>query len=167
MQDWASKFYHSQAWLACRRSYIASRIQIDGGLCEHCHRKPGKIVHHKVYLTRRNVNDPTITLNHRNLEYVVRIATTMSTLAITHRCAIGWMLGAIHCPYPSSEAEASLTVSATHFTLSGSHRRGVVWQRGGRTMGRPMTNPKTRLKHAREGAFRRFCRPRRKTAQNR
>ncbi len=30
MQDWASKFYHSQAWLACRRSYIASRIQIDG-----------------------------------------------------------------------------------------------------------------------------------------
>lgn len=70
MQDWASKFYHSKAWLACRRSYIASRIQIDGGLCEHCHRKPGKIVHHKIYLTRRNVNDPTITLNHRNLEYV-------------------------------------------------------------------------------------------------
>lgn len=70
MQDWASKFYHSQAWFACRRSYIASRIQIDGGLCERCHRKPGKIVHHKIYLTRRNVNDPTITLNHRNLEYV-------------------------------------------------------------------------------------------------
>ena len=70
MQDWASKFYHSKAWLACRRSYIASRIQIDGGLCEHCHRKPGKIVHHKIYLARRNVNDPTITLNHRNLEYV-------------------------------------------------------------------------------------------------
>lgn len=31
---------------------------------------PGKIVHHKIYLTPYNINDPYITLNHNNLEYV-------------------------------------------------------------------------------------------------
>lgn len=31
---------------------------------------PGKIVHHKVYLTPYNINDPNISLNHNKLEYL-------------------------------------------------------------------------------------------------
>lgn len=69
-RDFSRAFYGSGEWKACRAAYIAERVAIDGGLCERCHQQPGKIVHHKIYLTRRNVSDPTVTLNHRNLEYV-------------------------------------------------------------------------------------------------
>lgn len=64
MKAWAKKFYNGKAWKVCRLSYIAS----VHGLCERCG-KPGKIVHHKKYLTPQNINDPSISLNHENLEY--------------------------------------------------------------------------------------------------
>lgn len=64
-QDFAKAFYGSKAWLQCRLSYIASVF----GLCEQC-RKPGYIVHHKIKLTTENINDPMITLNHANLQYL-------------------------------------------------------------------------------------------------
>lgn len=70
MQDWASSFYHSQAWLSCRRSYISQRIAIDGGLCERCRRAHGRIVHHKAYLTPDNIDNPAVSLSHGNLQYV-------------------------------------------------------------------------------------------------
>ncbi len=70
MKAWAKAFYHSAAWLACRDSYITS---VDG-LCErHLQRGqvvPGYIVHHKVELSPANINDPSITLSHDNLEYL-------------------------------------------------------------------------------------------------
>lgn len=63
-------FYHSAAWQKCRSAYIAK----VGGLCERCLQKgivrPGKIVHHKEYISVENLDDPTILLNEKNLEYL-------------------------------------------------------------------------------------------------
>lgn len=69
-KEFARKFYSSNTWKRCRQSYIAQRIMIDGGLCEKCQKQPGKIVHHKRWLTPENINNPIIALNHDNLEYV-------------------------------------------------------------------------------------------------
>ncbi|MCD8322380.1 MAG: hypothetical protein LUC89_05790 [Oscillospiraceae bacterium] len=68
-RDFAKPFYDSAAWQRCRASYIKQRIAIDGGLCEVCHEQLGYIVHHKIWLTEENINDPEITLNHSNLRY--------------------------------------------------------------------------------------------------
>jgi hypothetical protein len=62
-QEWAVKFYASQAWQDCRHAYIVSVY----GLCERC-QQPGVIVHHRIKLTPSNINDPNITLNHEHLE---------------------------------------------------------------------------------------------------
>jgi len=64
-QEWAKAFYKSGAWLKCRAAYIQSVF----GLCEKCGR-PGWIVHHKIKLTPGNINDPNVTLNWDNLEYL-------------------------------------------------------------------------------------------------
>lgn len=68
----AKQFYNSKAWQRCRDSYIAGRVAIDGGLCEHCRKSPGYIVHHTVLLTPGNIDDPEISLNHERLEYVCK-----------------------------------------------------------------------------------------------
>lgn len=39
-------------------------------MCNRCNEKPGKIVHHKIPITPQNINDPYITLNFNNLEYL-------------------------------------------------------------------------------------------------
>ncbi|SFR15292.1 HNH endonuclease [Desulfoscipio geothermicus] len=65
MKPFAKKFYKSKAWLKCREAYIASVF----GLCERCPR-PGHIVHHKIKLTPENINNPDVTLNWDNLEYL-------------------------------------------------------------------------------------------------
>lgn len=66
-QDWAKWFYSSKSWKQCREAYKASKHY----LCEKHQDKgelvPGRIVHHKVKLTRRNIHDPTVTLNWDNL----------------------------------------------------------------------------------------------------
>jgi hypothetical protein len=64
-QDFAKAFYNSKAWKDCRDGYIKSVF----GLCERCP-KPGYIVHHIIELTPENINDPDITLNWDNLEYL-------------------------------------------------------------------------------------------------
>lgn len=63
MKEYARSFYKSAAWRKCRSSYFSFRH----GLCERC-LGPGKIVHHKEYITPENINDPNITLNFNNLE---------------------------------------------------------------------------------------------------
>ena len=69
-RPFAEKFYASKEWQNCRRSYIAN----VHGLCERCLArdivKPGKILHHIIELSPDNINDPDITLNHSNLEFV-------------------------------------------------------------------------------------------------
>lgn len=71
-KEWARAFYQSKKWRQCRDSYIQERIALDGGLCEECHNSPGYIVHHKHILTRENISDPMLSLNHGCLEYVCR-----------------------------------------------------------------------------------------------
>lgn len=68
-KEFAKKFYASTAWHRARDAYIAERMSIDGGMCEHCHKRPGYIVHHIIELTPDNINDPNITLNTDNFEY--------------------------------------------------------------------------------------------------
>lgn len=69
-RDFAKQFYKSAAWQHCRDSFIAYRRSIDGGICQRCHDAPGYIVHHRTYLTPRNIKDPNVSLNFDNLEYV-------------------------------------------------------------------------------------------------
>ena len=57
------KFYHSKAWLKCRRAYGDSRNWI----CERCGDAAAQ-VHHRVYLTDANLRDPDVALNWDNLE---------------------------------------------------------------------------------------------------
>ena len=71
-KDYSRPFYNSPAWISCRQAYIAERVKIDGGLCEECRSRIGYIVHHKILIDESNVNDPNITLNHDNLEYVCK-----------------------------------------------------------------------------------------------
>lgn len=68
-REFSKRFYKSKHWKNCRASYIAKRIAIDGGLCETCHDAPGFIVHHTVWLTPENINDPGVALNHNLLKY--------------------------------------------------------------------------------------------------
>lgn len=67
MREFAKAFYESPAWRRTR-AYILKR---DAGLCVHCG-EPGVIVHHKIELTPRNIDDPAIALGEDNLETVCR-----------------------------------------------------------------------------------------------
>ena len=64
-KEWAKSFYKGKAWIECRRGYIQS----VHGLCERC-QAPGLIVHHKIVLNPANINDPYVSLNWDNLEYL-------------------------------------------------------------------------------------------------
>lgn len=61
----AKKFYNSKAWIKCRASYIPKVF----GLCEHCE-EPGYILDHIEEININNINDPSITLNHDNLQFL-------------------------------------------------------------------------------------------------
>lgn len=63
MKAWAKSFYLSAAWEQTRAAYLMSQDYI----CERCG-EPAKVVHHKRYITRANINDIGITLNWDNLE---------------------------------------------------------------------------------------------------
>lgn len=68
-KEFAKSFYNSKAWKKCRQSYIAKRIEVDGGLCEECGKESGYIVHHTIILTPENINNPDIALNHDYLKF--------------------------------------------------------------------------------------------------
>lgn len=70
-RDFAKVFYQSKAWRETRQ-YIFNR---ECGICQRCHGKngPGSIVHHKIYLTPNNINNPTIALGEDNLELLCRV----------------------------------------------------------------------------------------------
>lgn len=71
-KEWAKAFYNSRRWKKCRDSYIKSRVSIDGGVCEECRKEQGYMVHHNIHLTRENLNNPEISLNHDNFKYVCK-----------------------------------------------------------------------------------------------
>ncbi|MDC2866525.1 HNH endonuclease signature motif containing protein [Bacillus sp. BP-3] len=66
-KEYAKSFYNSKEWRKCRASYISSTLD---GMCEHCKEQPGYIVDHIVEITPDNINDPDITLNHSNLQFL-------------------------------------------------------------------------------------------------
>lgn len=69
-KEYAERFYNSRAWRRCRASFVAHRVMIDGGECQRCRDCPGYIVHHRKPITPDNINDPEITLNENNLEFL-------------------------------------------------------------------------------------------------
>jgi len=66
-KDFAAEFYRSKAWKKTR----AAIWQRDHGLCVRC-ASPGALVHHKEYLTPRNIGIPHIALGEDNLETLCR-----------------------------------------------------------------------------------------------
>jgi len=62
-RSFSIKFYNSKTWEKCREAFKRSRY----GICERCG-MPGEEVHHKIYLSPDNINDPYITLSWDNLE---------------------------------------------------------------------------------------------------
>jgi 5-methylcytosine-specific restriction endonuclease McrA len=73
-REFAKMFYRSKAWKMCRESYIRKMPRPKRGLCEECYKHGkhvlGKELHHKIFLTEKNINDKTITLNHDNLIFL-------------------------------------------------------------------------------------------------
>lgn len=69
-KKFSDRFYHSKEWKACRKSFIALRVTIDGGMCQHCKQELGYIVDHAVELNPDNINDPDIALNNKNLQFL-------------------------------------------------------------------------------------------------
>lgn len=63
------EFYKSMPWLRARKTFIEKRILIDGGMCQVCGERPGKIVHHTIWLNDVNCNDPNIALNPERFRY--------------------------------------------------------------------------------------------------
>lgn len=72
MKEYAKKFYGSRSWKNTRAAYLKS----VGRLCELCLKEgvytPAEAVHHKVFITPENINDPNITLSWDNLMAVCR-----------------------------------------------------------------------------------------------
>lgn len=67
------EFYRSMPWIRMRQAFTAQRTAIDGGVCQVCGERLGKIVHHKIWLDDINCNDPMIALNPSNLRYECQI----------------------------------------------------------------------------------------------
>lgn len=75
-KDFSEWFYHSDAWAKTRAAFIV----YAGGMCQRCMQefrqgkrslqevKPIRIVHHRIYLTPENINDPAVSLSFDNLE---------------------------------------------------------------------------------------------------
>lgn len=72
MKEFAKGFYKSAQWQKCRNAYLKSK----GGLCEDCYKEgkitPAEEVHHTIFLTPNNINDPNVTLNFNNLVCLCR-----------------------------------------------------------------------------------------------
>ena len=78
-RDFAKRFYNSKAWKLCRKSFIALRISVDGGMCQHCRVELGYICDHIEELTPDNIDDPDISLSHDNLQYLCLVCHNKKT----------------------------------------------------------------------------------------
>lgn len=75
-REFAQAFYNSAAWHKVRKLVINR----DHGLCQKCG-KPGYIVDHIIELTPENINDPEISLNLDNLQYLCLSCHTTKTFS--------------------------------------------------------------------------------------
>jgi 5-methylcytosine-specific restriction endonuclease McrA len=64
-KEFAKSFYNSAAWKKTSKAYASSKFYI----CEKCGHQ-GYIVHHIIYLTPQNINNPEISLSFKNLMYL-------------------------------------------------------------------------------------------------
>ncbi len=78
-REFAKPFYNGKLWKKSRASFISIRKSIDGGICQHCKSRLGYIVDHKIELTPDNINDPNISLNHSNYQYLCTICHNIKT----------------------------------------------------------------------------------------
>lgn len=62
-RQFSRSFYNSAAWDKVREAFKLSKF----GICERCG-MPGEEVHHKIWLTPDNINNPYVTLSWDNLE---------------------------------------------------------------------------------------------------
>lgn len=67
-KDFAKKFYQSTNWIKAR-DYVMAKYNY---ICQKCKENPAEIVHHIIWLTPSNINDPHITLDEHNLMPVCR-----------------------------------------------------------------------------------------------
>lgn len=67
-KEFAKEFYQSSNWKKTR-DYILSKYHY---LCQKCKERPAEIVHHIIWLTPLNINNPTVTLGEDNLIPVCR-----------------------------------------------------------------------------------------------
>jgi 5-methylcytosine-specific restriction endonuclease McrA len=67
-KEWAKDFYQSNSWQKTRDYILAKNFY----LCQKCHDKPAEIVHHIIWLSPSNINNPRITLGEDNLMPVCR-----------------------------------------------------------------------------------------------
>lgn len=67
-REFAKDFYQSKEWQTVRTTVMANAY----GICQRCKKRPGKIVHHIIHLTERNINNPSITLGLNNLIYLCK-----------------------------------------------------------------------------------------------
>ena len=66
-REFSKAFYKSSAWIKCRKAFLS--IHPYCNRCEQAGKiTPAEHVHHKIWLTPKNINDPYITLNWDNLE---------------------------------------------------------------------------------------------------
>lgn len=63
-REFSKSFYNSSKWKHARDAYIKLRF----GICERCGSPNAKQVHHKIWLTPYNIDNPDITLNFDNFE---------------------------------------------------------------------------------------------------
>ena len=72
MREEIQGFYKTLQWQNCRDAYMKS----VGMMCERCMKNglmvPAEIVHHKIHLTPKNIDNPDITTNFNNLQAVCR-----------------------------------------------------------------------------------------------
>lgn len=82
LRDFARAFYKSKAWKSARDAYMMRPVRMpDGricppGACERCFERgrlvKADLVHHKVWLTPRNISDRAVALSPDNLMRVCR-----------------------------------------------------------------------------------------------
>lgn len=66
-REFSKVFYKSAAWIKCRKAFLS--IHPYCNRCEQAGKiTPAEHVHHKIWLSPKNIHDPYITLNWDNLE---------------------------------------------------------------------------------------------------
>lgn len=81
-KEYAKPFYNSKAWKKTRKSFIAYRISVDGGVCQKCKAEPGCIVDHVEEITPDNITNPSITLSYDNFQYLCIACHNIKTFGI-------------------------------------------------------------------------------------